>query len=198
MSEKITTQATAAEPVIPHLGLILIDLQPPFLKMLANGDAVLRRCQFAYRVAHTLGLPILFTEQNPDKLGVTDERLLNEAGAADCARIGKKSFSAFQSGEVLQWVRQHDLSHVLLVGLETHICIYLSALDATEGDCEVTVLSDCIGGRMPAQDPVVFSALRGSGVHILPSETVFYSLLGSAEHPLFRTLSRLVVAANGD
>jgi nicotinamidase-related amidase len=192
MSESNTSPATLAEPVIPHLGLILIDLQPPFISMFPQGQSVLHRCRFAYRVAHAFGLPILFTEQNPDKLGITDATLLSEAGASTYQRIGKQSFSAFQSDAVHKWIKEHDLSHLLLVGLETHICLYLSALDATEMELDVTVLSDCIGGRMPEQDATVFAALRAAGVHTLPSETVFYSLLGSADHPQFRTLSRLV------
>jgi nicotinamidase-related amidase len=198
MSESNPSPATLAEPVIPHLGMILIDLQAPFLNMLPEGQSVLQRCRFAYRVAHAFGLPILFTEQNPDKLGITDASLLGETGAGEYPRIGKQSFSAFQSDDVLEWIKEHDLSHLLLAGLETHICLYLSALDASEMDVAVTVLSDCIGGRMPEQDAAVFAALRAAGVHILPSETIFYSLLGSADHPQFRTLSRLVRTAGSN
>jgi nicotinamidase-related amidase len=192
MSESSSIVQANAEPVIPHLGLIFIDLQPPFLQMFPQGETVLKRCRFAYRVAHAFGLPTLFTEQNPEKLGKTDERLLNEPGASDCQRIAKQSFSAFQADAVHEWINANNLSHLLLAGLETHICMYLSALDASESDTDVTLLSDCVGGRMPEQDPIVFAALRSAGVHILPSETIFYSLLGSAEHPQFRTLSRLV------
>ncbi len=198
MSESHSSSAKQIEPVIPHLGMILIDLQPPFLNMFPQGQSVLHRCRFACQVAHAFGLPILFTEQNPNKLGITDASLLGEIGASEYPRIGKQSFSAFQSNAVLEWIKEHELSHLLLAGLETHICLYLSALDASEMEVDVTVLSDCIGGRMPEQDATVFAALRAAGVHILPSETVFYSLLGSADHPQFRNLSRLVRAAGNN
>jgi nicotinamidase-related amidase len=192
MSENNYLMPASSAPVIPHLGVLFIDLQPPFLQMFDGGESVLQRCRFAYKVAHAFGLPVLFTEQNPQKLGSTDQRLLDEAGAGDCTRIAKQSFSAFQAEEVHAWIAANEISHLLLAGLETHICMYLTALDATETETEVTLLSDCIGGRMPQQDTVIFTALMKAGVHILPSETVFYSLLGSADHPQFRTLGKLV------
>ena len=35
-------------------------------------------------------------------------------------------------------------------------------------------------------------ALARSGVHLLPSETIFYSLLHDAGHPFFKEFTKLV------
>jgi hypothetical protein len=39
---------------------------------------------------------------------------------------------------------------------------------------------------------VCLDALARAGAHILPAETVFYSILGSAKHPSFRAYTQLV------
>ena len=42
---------------------------------------------------------------------------------------------------------------------------------------------------------VILEQLLSMDAHILPSETIFYSLLGSAEHPQFREFNELVKEA---
>jgi len=59
------------------------------------------------------------------------------------------------------------------------------------------LLSDCVSQRRGDDRAAVLQQLLNMEAHILPAETVFYSLLGSAEHPHFREFTRLVKAANG-
>ena len=49
-------------------------------------------------------------------------------------------------------------------------------------------------GRLEDRAPVL-EQLLSMDVHILPSETIFYSLRGSAEHPQFREFNELVKEA---
>jgi nicotinamidase-related amidase len=84
---------------------------------------------------------------------------------------------------------------LLLAGIETSICIYQTALHALGADIGVTLLSDCISERRLEDRTPVLEQLLSMDAHILPSETIFYSLLGSAEHPKFRELNDLVKEA---
>ena len=51
--------------------LLVVDVQPTFLKAMPEGEACLRRCVLAASAAKLLGVPVLFTEQVPAKLGPT-------------------------------------------------------------------------------------------------------------------------------
>jgi len=185
-----------SEPIVPHLGLLLIDLQPPFLADVAKGEYCLQRCQFALAVAELFGLPMALTEQMPEKLGATDARLFaGPAGTSigkDAPVFAKASFSAIGDDAVAEWIEASDIQHLLIAGLETHICVYQTALDALNQDFGVTVLADAVSSRHPEHSALVFDALRDAEAHILPAETVFYSLLGSAAHPAFRSYNSLV------
>ncbi|MFM9092543.1 MAG: isochorismatase family protein, partial [Verrucomicrobiota bacterium] len=88
--------------------------------------------------------------------------------------------------------------HLLLAGIETPICVYQTAIDALRAELEVTVLTDCVGARRPADAAAALAALARLGCHLLPAETVFYALAQDARHPFFRGLTALVKARAAD
>lgn len=168
--------------------LLGIDLQPVFIKAMADGARVLRRCEFAAVVATGLGLPVVFTEQVPGKLGGTAPELLS---AAPRARVfGKSAFSAL--GDETIRAALLDAEHLLIAGLETSVCVYQTALDALAAGVSVTVLSDCVAARRADDAAVCLAALIRAGAHVLPSETVFYALLRDVSHSYFRTFTQCV------
>jgi nicotinamidase-related amidase len=172
--------------------LLCLDLQPVFLRAVADGGQVLRRCQFAVASARLLGIPVAFTEQVPAKLGATDPSLLALLDAPEVH--AKDAFSALADGspsrEALLAGRR--VKHLLLCGVETPVCAYQTAVDALQAGLPVTVLADCLGARRPDDARACLDALARAGAHVLPAETVFYSILGSAGHPSFRAYTELV------
>lgn len=175
----------------PGLLLLCVDLQPVFLKMLADGPRLLRRCQFAVEAAAGLGLPIAFTEQMPQKLGGTAPELLALAGKKPHV-FGKAAFSALDDDGISDALRSFDVEQIILCGLETPVCIYQTALSALEQNFQVTLLSDCLGARRADDAAACLAELVHDGVHVLPSETVFYAFLRDAKHPFFKSFNELV------
>ena len=176
---------------VNHLALVLLDLQEPFLNAVHEPEALRRRTAFAAEAASLLGCHIAYTEQSPEKLGPTEDALARHLPES-AARFPKSGFSAFRAEGFAEWLRANEIDHILLAGLETGICVYQTAVDAMGEETGVTLLADCVGQRRPADRDPVLRQLAAMGAHILPSETVFYSLLGGAEHPAFRDFTRLV------
>lgn len=176
----------------PEALLLCLDLQPVFLKAVARGDAVLRRCQFAVAAAGGLGLRVAFTEQVPAKLGSTDASLL--ALVAGPEVHAKDTFSALAAGSASRdaLMGGEQAGHIVLCGVETPVCVYQTALDALGAGSAVTVLSDCVGARREDDAAVCLGALARAGARVLPAETFFYSILGRASHPFFRDFTSLV------
>lgn len=176
--------------------LVCVDMQPVFIRAVADGDRVQRRCQFALAAAQGLGLPVLFTEQVPEKLGATEPSL--RAAAHTAPVLGKRTFSALADDSIRNAILGDSaIEHLLLCGVETPVCVYQTAIAARAQGLEVTILSDAVGARRPADAEACLKALAGSGVHVLPSETVFYALLGHVGHPFFKTYTQLVKASAG-
>lgn len=183
-----TPSATVAD-----LLLLCVDLQPVFLKAVADSAALQRRCAFAIQAAAGLGVPLLFTEQVPQKLGGTAPELLALAPGATV--LGKNAFSAFADEGIRQAIARRKPEHLLLCGIETSVCVYQTTLDALSAGFAVTLLSDCVSARRPEDARVCLEALTRAGAHLLPSETVFYALLRDVSHPFFKAYTQLVKAA---
>jgi len=176
----------------PGLALLMVDVQDVFLRALpAAGTPLTRRCAFVAAAARLLQIPVAFTEQVPAKLGPTNP-VIREAAGPDAKVFGKSAFSALGAEGLGEWLREQSATHLLVAGLETPICVYLTALDAIAEDYEVTVLADATGGRRPDDFPPVYRLLESAGARLLPSETVFYSILRDAAHPSFRNFTALV------
>lgn len=174
----------------PNLLLLCLDLQPTFLKAMQSSEALQRRCAFALQAASGLGVDILFTEQAPEKLGSTAPELLSLLPAP--VALPKTTFSAFGDASIRAAIESRPTEHLLLCGLETPVCVYQTTLDARAAGLEVTLLSDCLGARRPDDARTCLDALLRTGAHVLPSETVFYSLLRDVHHPFFRPFTQLV------
>jgi nicotinamidase-related amidase len=188
----VASPASAA----PGAVLLAVDLQDSLVDLLprAEARALRARATLALSAAACLGIPVLFTEQAPEKLGHTSAALRKLAPAAPV--FAKTTFSAAADSAVLSALRDGDTEHILLLGLETPICVYQTALGALAEGFQVTVLSDAVGARRPDDHAACLAALRHAGVHVLPTETVLYALLHDAGHPCFRTLVGLVKAAS--
>jgi nicotinamidase-related amidase len=176
------------QPATPTL--LCIDLQPAFLAAIPDRQRTHWRCSFALEAARGLGLPVVFTEQVPAKLGRTAADLL--ALVEHPVTFGKDAFSALGDQAIAAHLKSAGSNHLLICGIETPVCVFQTARDALQSGYRVTVLSDCIGARRPDDAAAVLAQLRHDGCTVLPAETVFYSLLGDARHPFFRDYTKLV------
>ena len=172
--------------------LLCLDMQPVFLRAVANSGEVLRRCQFAVSAARELGIPVAFTEQVPQKLGATDPTLLSLAQAPTVH--AKEAFSAHACLLPSRTTPGDNkgLGHLIICGVETPVCVFQTAVGALQSGIPVTVLADCVGARREADARVCLDALARAGAQVLPAETVYYSILGGARHPSFRAYTELV------
>jgi nicotinamidase-related amidase len=180
----------ALEDMTRSLRMIVVDVQDAFLNTIPNADQLVSRISFAMEVCRLFKIGISVTEQISEKLKGTTAALGEFYSPEQC--FPKTAFSAFQAPGLLEQIRKTDVHHILIAGLETPICIYQTVLEAMAQDMEVTLLSDCIGCRREEDVVPVLKTLQDAGCHVLPSETIFFSLLGDSTNPYFKPFSHLV------
>ena len=174
-----------------HLGLLLIDFQDCFLKVIPNNDRLLKRTAFAIEAANLLGCSLMVAEQLPEKLGPTTAELQKHF-PNKTPILAKSTFSVMNNQSFSEWIGRNQIEHLLLMGLETPICIYQTAIQALSEGIGVTVLSDCIGERRFEDRDPTLRQLLAMDAHVLPAETIFYSLVASADHRHFHAFTDLV------
>ncbi|MDG0964053.1 MAG: isochorismatase family protein [Opitutales bacterium] len=173
-----------------QVAVMLIDVQKSLLNGVENRIELLDAINILIRSTKILNLPLFVTEQVPQKLGPTDPALLPIL--SHIQPVAKTSFSIFGCAEIREKLEKEKIAHLILSGLETPICIYLSAIDAIKAGMEVTLLSDCVGARRTIDAAITFAKLQNAGCHIIPLESFLFGYLGSSEHSQFKDISNLV------
>jgi nicotinamidase-related amidase len=81
---------------------------------------------------------------------------------------------------------------VVIVGMETHICVLQTALALVRAGYAVHVVADATCSRRETDRAVALDRLRGAGVVVTSAEQVVYEALGEAGTPAFREVLRFV------
>ena len=174
--------------------VLLMDFQPRLLSSIENSAKLVDSVSILSQVSRSLAIPLLFTEQVPDKLGKTLPNLTS--GLENPMIIEKHSFSAFGSPAFRQVIHDLKINKLVLAGIETPICIFLTAMDAIRSNMDVSIIYDCIGCRNKKDGERSLNQLLQNGAEIIPLETFLFGNLKSSTHPNFKELSSLIKSRN--
>jgi isochorismate hydrolase len=140
--------------------------------------------------ARRLDVPIIATEQYPKGLGPT---LPDVRAALDGVQpLAKTSFSCCGAEGFLDRLRALGRTEVVLVGIEAHVCVLLTALDLIAAGFRVSVVADAVCSRKPERQEIGLAQARQAGAVITTTETVVFQLLGRADTEVFREVSKLL------
>ena len=110
----------------PPAALVVVDVQGRLAEVVEGSDrlmAEIRRLILGWRA---LGLPVLWTEQVPDKLGPTRTEIAEALSGIPA--IPKAAFSCAGEPAFMQALGAARVRRVLLCGIEAHVCICFVAL----------------------------------------------------------------------
>jgi nicotinamidase-related amidase len=170
--------------------LIVVDLQAPFLDHIHERERVVRRARFLIEVARELEMPIIATEQAPERLGRTEESVRTALGATEIYQ--KTEFSAGANEQVLERLAGMEQRSCVIVGVETHICVCGTALDLLAAGYGVTVCPDATSSRSLEAHKLGMERVRDAGAMPAHTESIAYEWMGSSTHPKFRDVLEIV------
>lgn len=165
--------------------LVVIDVQGKLAALVHDHEHVLANVLKAVRIAQILNLPILWTEQAPDKIGATVESV-SQLLFPVIKPIVKRSFSCYGSDEFRQTLSAAGCSDVLIVGIETHVCVYQTARDLVRHGYHVDVAVDAVSARSLQCHTIAVERMRDMGAGITSVEMATCDLMVTADHPKFR------------
>lgn len=172
--------------------LLVVDLQPTFLKPIPDAQAIIDRSKFLVEVATLLGVPILSTTQVAGRMGGMAPDL---AALLPGEPIDKVTFSCCGQPLFVEALKATGRDQVVMVGAETHICIAQTTLDLLAAGYEVQLACDAITGRGLDARATAFGRLAAAGAQLTHTESVTYEWLLSAEDPKFRDVLGIVKRA---
>ncbi|KAI9455787.1 Isochorismatase hydrolase [Lactarius psammicola] len=181
--------------LIPGRSVFLFcDVQLKFRTAIHGFDAVVATGNKLLRAAKIQEVPVIVTEQNPRALGKTDDRFdLASLGPLHLATVEKTLFS-MATPEVLSLLNKHNFKSLILMGIESHVCVLQSTLDLLERGYDVHVLADGVSSCNKEEVPVALERMRQAGAQISTSESVLFQLQGDASSPSFKAFANVIKA----
>ncbi len=170
--------------------LVVVDVQPSVFNLVVNKSQVFERIGFIVRCAQVLDVPILWTEQEPGKLGATEPNLVTLM--SETKPITKSSFSCWREKQFVQAYNMLQRAQAVLVGIETHICVNQTAHDLLDEDFDVIVCADAVSARTELAHEGGLRRMADEGAAIAHTESVVYEWMSSSTHPRFREVLSLV------
>jgi nicotinamidase-related amidase len=167
---------------------VLIDIQEKFLPIIHTIDAIIDNTNILTTAAKTLNIPLLVTEQYPKGLGKTTERI----NIFDAKAIEKMSFSCFGADEFVKQIKALNVTDLVLFGIETHVCVLKTALDALKDNYTVHLVVDAIGSRKNQNKNIGIKRMKQSGAFATSTESILFQLIDGAGTDEFKMISKLI------
>lgn len=161
------------------------------MPVLFEPQRLISACQLLIGGAKILGLPILVTEQLPEKLGPTVTELREVLGS-DYRPIIKAEFSAFANESFRRTFAATGRTQLILCGIEAHVCIRQTTLDALALGYDVFLVEDAVSSRYEFLYRSGVQSCVEAGAKRTNAEAVLFELMATAEHPQFHEVQNLV------
>ena len=164
--------------------LLVIDLQERLMPTILEGETVVHHATLLVRMARTLGLPIVATEQYVKGLGHTVEPLRSEL--ADGAAIFEKTRFSGLVPEVLATLQQSGRGQVLVTGVEAHVCVLQTVLDLAAAGFVPFLAIDAISASRAGSIAPSIRRMEHAGAVPTGVVSAMYEMLADASHPAFK------------
>lgn len=93
-------------------------------------------------------------------------------------------------------VKAANIDSIVLMGLESHICVEQTAMDLLALDrYKVHIVADCVLSRTTSDRDMALERLREMGCTISTSENIIFKLLKDKNHSKFNDIRKLVAEA---
>jgi nicotinamidase-related amidase len=174
--------------------LIVVDIQERLLGAMEPDavDQFVKQNRLLVEMAGDAGWDIIYSEQYPKGLGSTEEsikELLEKHGAT---RVEKTEFSCCQNGTFLETVLPQLPSHIVVTGMETHVCVLQTVADLQARGHQVFVPHDAVLSRTLGNKRNGLQLMQEVGAVETNAETLVFYLLEKAGGEQFKKFSKMM------
>lgn len=168
--------------------LLVVDVQEKLYHHISGREGMTVEIARLVRFADIIGIPVLHVEQN--KLGPTIGEL--KAVLGERAPIVKETFGAFGCAEFAEKMGGARGGTLIVTGIESHVCVLQTAMEALQRGFRVQVAADAVGSRSPFNKETALRRLTAAGVEVTVTESVMFEIMGRANTDEFRKVLTLL------
>ena len=155
--------------------IIMIDMQEKLVSA-TNAENEVKQAEKIIKAAEILDIPVLVSEQYPKGQKYVE----------------KTSFSLAKKETAVNMVKLFHKKQIVLFGIETHICVYQTAMDLIKRGYEVYLIKDACKSRKEYEYNTGIDLMRQNGVKISCVEIALFEFLESSKHTHFKEVQQLI------
>ncbi|WP_180913035.1 isochorismatase family protein [Vibrio parahaemolyticus] len=174
-----------------NTGLIVVDVQGKLATLMHESNALIENITKLVKGAKALDLPILWLEQNPERLGPTAEPI-REVLESKHLPITKYTFDGCKEATFNVAVENAKVDTWLVCGIESHICVYQTAVSLRQSGYRVELVTDCVSSRTAANKALALAKLTANGVVLTGLEMCLYEMVEDCRAPEFKEILALI------
>jgi len=176
--------------------LLVIDVQEKLAAAMPPDvmQRMVRNLGVLVETSRRLGLPVVVTEQYPKGLGPTlpaVSEMLSPLGE-QVQRFEKVDFSVCGNRDFQGLYQTLCRDQWLILGMESHICVWQSVRDLRNRGAIVHVMTDAVASRTEENRKIGLDLCERAGALMSSTETAMFDLLGKAGTDDFKVLSKLI------
>ena len=174
--------------------VLMIDMQQNLLPAIYDYQSVEHQVGRLLDGAAALHLPLLATEQYVKGLGPTVPSIASRLTSPNAKLLLKQEKMHFSAAtvEVRQALASQGIGHVLVCGIETHVCVLQTCLDLAASGIVTGVVVDAVGSRRELDRNVALSRLTQAGIIPVTVEMALLELTRQAGTPAFKALLPII------
>jgi len=168
--------------------LHIVDPQERLMNQIYEADRVVESIMKMVHCSKILELPVIANTQYKKGLGAYVPEL--EVLMKDIPRPDKTEFNAVANPATKALISNLPtaVNTAILVGVETHICIYQTALGLQELGITPWIVADGVSSRSETDSNLGLARLQSVGAAVGPAEMIIYELLGKAGTAQFKAV----------
>ena len=168
--------------------LLIVDVQVKLMPLIPEHQWIVWNIRRLMDGANILGVPVVATEQYPKGLGPTVKELAERLGKVP----EKLLFSCRECGQIFTELTARGIQKILVVGIESHVCIQQTVLDLLAAGLRVYLAVDAIGARFSLDHEIALRRMDSAGATLTTTESALFEWCEAAGTPQFKQISSLV------
>lgn len=170
--------------------LLIVDVQGKLAQLMYRKEEMFLNLTRLIQAAQHLNIPVIYTEQVPEKLGPTIPavaELLKKVNP-----IPKAGFSCLKEEKFARALKDLKRPSLIVAGIEAHICVYQTVVDLIGQEYGVQVVGDAVSSRTAENKQIGLERIRLAGAVLTSTEMILCELLKTARHPKFKEIVNLI------
>jgi nicotinamidase-related amidase len=169
--------------ILTHKGsaLLICDVQKKCIKPIYKKEAMINNIKALVGFAGLTGMPMILSELSPQRFGGTIEEVKGLVPRLE--PLKRTKYSCFGNEELTLRLESMNTTKLVVVGMETHITVCPTVLDALSRGYSVHVVLNATSSARKVNWRVAIEKMRRAGAIITTADIVMHELLGGVDHP---------------